>query len=57
MTQEEIIEEGLTHVVHKRRNKKGPRLGLTYKAITGGAKERSEDGVGFHPAGSREAGR
>ena len=34
MTQEEC----LTNIVHKRRNKKGPRPGLTSKAITDGTK-------------------
>ena len=36
MTQEEIDLEGLTNVVPKRRCNKGPRPGLTSKAITGG---------------------
>ena len=38
MTHEEIDQEGLANVVHKRRNKKGPRPGLTSKAITDGTK-------------------
>ena len=57
MTQEEIDQEGLSHVVHKRRNKKGPRPGLTCKAITGGTKVRSEDGAWIPPSrkpGSRQ---
>ena len=57
MTQEEIDQEGLTHVVHKRRNKKGPRPGLTCKAITGGAKVRNEDEAWIPPSrkpGSRQ---
>ena len=43
MSQEEIEQEGLTHVVHKRRFRKGARPGLTYKAITEGLKVRAED--------------
>ena len=57
MTQEEIDQEGLTHVVHKRRNKKGPRPGLTSKAITGGTKVRNEDEAWIPPSrkpGSRQ---
>ena len=45
MTQEEIDQEGLANVVHKRRNKKRPRPGLTSKAITDGTKVRNEDGA------------
>ena len=37
LTPEEIEKEGLTHVVHRRRFKNGPRPGLTSKAIVGGA--------------------
>ena len=40
MTQEEVDGEGLTQVVHKRRNKNGRRPGITCKAISGGPIER-----------------
>ena len=43
MSQEEIDQEGLTDVVHRRRSNKGSRPGLTCKAITGGPKIRGED--------------
>ena len=43
MTQEEIDQEGLTNVVHKRRHNRGARPGLTCKAITGGAEVRAKD--------------
>ena len=55
MTPEEIEEEGLTHVVHKRRFKNGPRPGLTSKAIVGGATSRLEDQAWIPPA--RKPGR
>ena len=42
-TQEEIDQDGLGHVVHKRRSNRGQRPGLTCKAITGGPKVRAED--------------
>ena len=41
MTQSENDTEGLTNVVHTRKNKKGARPGLTWKAITGGPKVRA----------------
>ena len=50
MTQDEIDQEGLTNVVHRRRNKKGPRPGLTCKAITGGQKVRNEDEAWISPS-------
>ena len=34
MTQEKIDSEGLSHVVHTRKHKKGARPGLTCKAVT-----------------------
>ena len=43
MSQEQINKEGLTNVVHIRRNTKGARPGLTCKAITGGPVVRAED--------------
>ena len=43
MTQEQIDREGLTNVVHIRRNKKGSHPGLTCKAITGGPVARAND--------------
>ena len=43
MTQEQIDSEGLTNVVHTRKNKKGARPGLTCKAITGGPKTKASD--------------
>ena len=43
MSQEEIDAEELTDVVHRRRCKKGPRPGLTCKAITGGPEAKSKD--------------
>ena len=43
MTQKEIDNEGLTHVVNRRRFNKGTRPGLTCPAITGGPKVRDED--------------
>ena len=55
MTPEEIEQEGLTHVVHKRRFKTGPRPGLTSKAIVGGAAARLEDQAWIPPA--RKPGR
>ena len=54
-TPEEIEEEGLTHVVHKRRFKNGPRPGLTSKAIVGGAASRMEDQAWIPP--TRRPGR
>ena len=55
MTPEEIEEEGLTHVVHKRRYKTGPRPGLTCKAVVGGASQRLDDQAWIPPA--RKPGR
>ena len=43
MTQEQIDQEGLTHVIHKRRCNRGPRPGLTCKAVTGGPALREND--------------
>ena len=43
MTQEEIDGEGLTDLVHSRRHKRGPRPGLTCKAITGDSVTRAKD--------------
>ena len=43
MTQEQIDQEGLTHVIHKRRCNRGPRPGLTCKAVTGGPALRQKD--------------
>ena len=57
MTPEEIEEEGLTHVVHKRRYKTGPRPGLTCKAVVGGASQRLEDQAWIQPARRPEGGR
>ena len=54
-TPEEIEQEGLTHVVHKRRFKTGPRPGLTSKAIVGGAAARLEDQAWIPPV--RKPGR
>ena len=36
MTEEELSREGLTHVVHKRKNKNGRRSGVTCKAMSEG---------------------
>ena len=55
MTPEEIEEEGLTNVVHRRRYKNGPRPGLTSKAVVGGASQRLEDQAWIPPA--RKPGR
>ena len=55
MTPAEIEEEGLTHVVHKRRHKTGPRPGLTCKAVVGGASQRLDDQAWIPPA--RKPGR
>ena len=55
MTPAEIEQEGLTHVVHKRRHKTGPRPGLTCKAVVGGASQRLEDQAWIPPA--RKPGR
>ena len=49
MTPEEIEEEGLTNVVHRRRYKNGPRPGLTCKAVVGGASQRLEDQAWIPP--------
>ena len=43
MSQEEINQEGLEDVVHKRRYKAGARPGLTCKAITAGSTARQAD--------------
>ena len=43
MTQEQIDKEGLTNVVHQRRNVKGARPGLTCKAVSGGPVVRGKD--------------
>ena len=45
MTQEQIDAEGLTNVVHTRKNRKGAKPGLTCKAITGGPKTRDSDKI------------
>ena len=50
MTPVEIEQEGLTHVVHKRRHKTGPRPGLTCKAVVGGASQRLDDQAWIPPA-------
>ena len=50
ITHEDIDQECLTNVVHKRRNKKGPPPGLTSKAITDGTKVRNEDGAWIPPS-------
>ena len=50
MTPAEIEQEGLTHVVHKRRYKTGPRPGLTCKAVMGGASQRLDDQAWIQPA-------
>ena len=49
-TPEEIEREGLTHVVHKRRHKNGPRPGLTSKAIMGGPATRQQDNAWIPPS-------
>ena len=57
MTQEQIDAEGLTNVVHTRKNRKGARPALTCKAITGGPKTRDSDDCWNLPArkpGSRQ---
>ena len=55
MTPAEIELEGLTHVVHKRRHKTGPRPGLISKAVVGGASQRLDDQAWIPPA--RKPGR
>ena len=50
MTQEEIDEEGLSDVVHKRKHKKGSRPGLTSKAVMGGPATRHKDSPWLSPA-------
>ena len=50
MSPEEIEVEGLTHLVHTRRFKNGPRPGLTCKAISGGSASRNEDKAWILPA-------
>ena len=50
MTPAEIEQEGLTHVVHKRRFKAGARPGLTCKAVVGGAAQRLDDQSWIPPA-------
>ena len=57
MTQEKIDSEGLSHVVHSRKHKKGTRPGLTCKAVTGGPKTRYSDNCWNPPTrkpGSRQ---
>ena len=55
MSLEDIDKEGLSHVVHKRRFRKGAKPGLTCKAIKGGSKVRAEDQSWLPP--SRKLGR
>ena len=43
MTQDELDDEGLTHVVHRRRTKNGRRPGITCKAISEGPIGREKD--------------
>ena len=50
MTQVEVDDEGLTHVVHKRKTKNGRRPGITCKAISGGPVEREKDGSWVAPS-------
>ena len=57
MTQEEIYSEGITNIVHTRKNKKGARPALTCKAITGGPKTKASDNCWNPPSrkpGSRQ---
>lgn len=57
MKPEDIEKEGLTHVVHWSRFTKGTRLGLTCKAVVGGADMRLEDESWIPPSrkpGSRQ---
>ena len=54
MTVEEIEEEGLTELVHKRRFKNGARPGLTCKAITGGPAVRQQDRAWMQPVRAPE---
>ena len=49
MTAEEIMDEGLTEYIHKRRFKNGARPGLTCKAITGGPAARQQDRAWVQP--------
>ena len=54
MTPEQIKEEGLIDVVHKRSLKNGARPGLTCKAITGGPALRQQDRAWVEPARAPE---
>ena len=49
MCPEEIEREGLVEVVHKRRFNRGPRPGLTSKAIMGGPAGRQQDNAWIPP--------
>ena len=49
MCPEEIEREGLVEVVHERRFNRGPRPGLTSKAIMGGPAGRQQDNAWIPP--------
>ena len=49
MSQKEIDSEGLIHVVHRRRKKKGTRPGITCKAVTEGPAGRQKDDSWLQP--------
>ena len=50
MSQENIDSEGLSTVVHKRRNKKGTRPGITCKAVSEGPDGREKDNSWLPPS-------
>ena len=50
LTQDQIDQEGLTHVIHKRRCTRGPRPGLTCKAVSGGPALRQSDECWLQPS-------
>ena len=50
MTQDQIDQQGLTHVIHKRRCTRGPRPGLTCKAVSGGPALRQSDECWLPPS-------
>ena len=50
MSQEEIDDEGLTDVVHRRRHKNGRRPGLTSKSVMAGPASRHKDSPWIPPA-------
>ena len=50
MSQEDIDKEGLQHVVHRRKKKKGSRPGITCKAVCEGPVGRAKDDSWLPPS-------